>query len=327
MSPACHPARVVALVPVCDGEHVLDACLDALLETDDGCDASQVALEVLVIDDGSRDASVLVAGRRADAGRLRVLALGRNHGFAGAINRGVAFALARTTAPDVLVLVNQDCVVGRGWLAPLLAALHEPAVAVAGARLLEADGVTLQHAGARVEANGLTSHIGRGCRDPLAYRQAVDADYVCGALLAMRTATWRRLGPFDEGYAPAYFEEVDFCRRARRHGLRSVYVPTSEAVHLEASCSGRGSGLYLRRYHRSRMRFVVHHLLGGGAGLRWLRAEAKWLAGLRRWSEIAPVVAAYARLPRLVAQRAGRALAVRVRGSGRVVVQAAETPR
>lgn len=300
--------RVAVLVPVMDAESMLDACLDALLETDGGFEAEQAPMmEILVIDDGSRDASVAIARARAaqSAGRVDVLALGRNHGFAGAINRGAACVLAKAQPADVLVLVNQDCIVSRGWLAPLLAALADPAVAVAGARLLDDDGVTLQHAGARIERNGLTSHVGRGSRDPLAWRDACDADYVCGALIAMRTATWRRLGPFDEGYAPAYFEEVDFCVRVRAAGLRVVYVPHSEARHREASCSVAGSRVFLRRYHRSRMRFVVRHLLGGAvATATWIVAEASWLLRLRRWCEIAPVLAAYARVPMWIAELA-----------------------
>lgn len=310
--------RAVAIVPVFDGEHLLGPCLDALLAN------SPSQLEVLLVDDGSRDASAALAATRAatSGGRVRVLALARNHGFAGAVNRGVAALLAAGAAPGVIVLVNQDCTVAPGWFEPLAAAVGGPSVAVAGARLVDADGITLQHAGARIEANGLTSHHGRGCRDPLAHREARDADYVCGALLAMRTSTWRRFGPFDEGYAPAYYEEVDFCVRARRAGLRAVYVPSSGAIHAEASTSGAGSRLFLQRYHRSRLRFVVRHLaVGRSAAGAWLRAELAWLAGRRRWGEVAPVLGAYARIPHLVTElvrerrrerRAGTGAGVRV---------------
>lgn len=318
--------RIVAIVPVRDGEALLPRCLEALLESDGGLS------EIVVIDDGSRDASVAVARDWASRsnGRIRVLVLARNHGFAGAVNRAVESAIAATPATlgaaTVLVLVNQDCVVMPGWLGPLVAALDDPAVAVAGARLLDADGVTLQHAGARIETNALTTHLGRGCTDARAWRETLDVDYVCGALMAMRVANWRLFGPFDEGYAPAYYEEVDLCVRVRRAGLRVVYVPTSEARHVEASSSrddetsaaveaadrgqvsGRGSRIFLRRYHRSRLRFVVRvHARDVGA-LRWLIAEARWLFARRHRDEIAPVLAAYACMPRFVVEKLREAL-------------------
>jgi len=311
-------ARTIAVVPVFNGEGLLDECLDALLATDDD------SLGIVVVDDGSRDGSLELAHARAarSDGRIRVLALDRNHGFAGAVNRGVAFVLAQGEEPRILALVNQDCFVSRGWLAPLARALEEPRVAVAGARLLDVDGLTLQHAGARIEANGLTTHLGRGCRDPLAWRTPREVDYVCGALLALRTATWRRLGPLDEGYTPAYFEEVDYCRRARHAGLRVLYVPDSEARHVEASCSGSLSRTFLTRYHRNRLRFVMRHQLGDVGALGWLRAEAAWLLGLRRWGEIAPVLAAYARTPLFLSERlAERATAGRTQRAHAAVVE------
>jgi GT2 family glycosyltransferase len=281
-------------VPVFRGAAFLDDCLDALLATAPGID-------VLVVDDGSDDDSACIAARRArrSEGRVRILPLARNRGFAGAVRCGVDLLLAEDDPPSVLVFVNQDCVVGEGWLAPLVAALEDPSVAVAGARLLDADGITLQHAGARIAANGLTSHIGRGSRDGAAFRQTADVDYVCGALMALRSRTWRLLGGFDERFAPAYYEEVDLCLRAAARGLRSVYVSGSNARHAEASVAGAGSAAYLAMYHRSRMRLVARHLFG----LRWLGAELAWLGSLRSWAQARPALAAYRQLPSLLAER------------------------
>lgn len=287
--------RAVAIVPVFGGARLLPSCVGALLSADQD-------LDVLVVDDGSPDDSVAVASALAasSGGRVRVLPLEANLGFAGAVNCGVDAALRGPRLPDVLVLVNQDCVVKPGFLAPLVSALSDSRVAVAGARLLESDGVTLQHAGARIEPNGLTTHPGRGCTDPAFAREAVACDYVCGALMALRTDTWRRFGPFDEGYRPAYFEEADFCAKARAAGLLALYVPDSEAVHAEASCSSPRQ--FLRRYHGSRIRFVVRRLWPELGVRRWLRAEARWLASLRRGSDLVPVLAAYAQVPRLLAE-------------------------
>lgn len=299
--------RAVAVIPVFNGSEVLGECLDALLASEGG------RLDIVVVDDASSDASLALARSRAadSGGRIRVLALRRNHGFAGTVNRAVAWVLAQGDAPGVLALVNQDCFVSPGWLRPLETALEDPTVAVAGARLLDADGVTLQHAGGRIEANGLTSHFGRGCRDPLAWRTQRDVDYVCGALIAMRCATWQAIGPLDEGYAPAYFEEVDLCVKARRAGMRVVYVPDCEARHVEASTSGTLSRIFLLRYHRSRLRFVMRRLRGEAGTAAWLRSEATWLVGLRRWSEIAPVLAAYAKVPLFLAELVAERMAKR----------------
>jgi GT2 family glycosyltransferase len=185
----------------------------------------------------------------------------------------------------------------------VFALVAELDVSVVGARLYAEDGRTLQHAGSRVAANGLTQHIGRGEVSSGNYRACRDVDYVTGALFAFTGETWSRHGPFDEKFFPAYFEEVDFCRRCQAAGGRVVYVPECEAVHLEGSVLAAGSRAFLSAYHAGRVRFAAQHLLVRGKTMRALRAEAAWLSSLRRASEIAPVLAAYRRLPRLLYER------------------------
>jgi GT2 family glycosyltransferase len=289
--------RVMAIVVAFEGGELVERCVDALLAS------TYHRLDVLVVDNGSSDdAADRIAARGDD--RVRVLRLPVNRGFAGGVNAGISHCehFHAPIRPAIYALVNQDCLPAPGWLGPLVAALlADRRVAVAGCRLLEPDGVTLQHAGGIVHGNAMTDHVGRGSRDPAAFREPGDVDYVTGALCAFRAEAWRGLGPLDEGYHPVYFEEVDFCRRARARGLRVVYVPDSEATHLEAASSGRGSYRHLRYYHRSRMRFLARHLLRRGNVARVLRAELGWLARQRGGDQLRPVLRAYAGLPSEIA--------------------------
>jgi len=265
-----------------------------------------VDLRILVVDNGSDS---LAAGVLADiaSGRVEILRLERNYGFAGGVNRGVEHLLRfARKRPDVIALVNPDCIVNPGWLGPFVAVLDaEPETAVVGARLFEPDGVTLQHAGGAIASNGLTSHYGRGVRSADAYATSRDVDYVTGALCAFRLDTWQRIGPFDERYFPAYFEEADFCVRARAAGYRVRYVPESEAIHHEASSTGRGSRRFLRMYHRNRLRFAARHLLGHRRSGKFVRAEWNWLKRQRRVSDVLPAARAYAELVAELARTSG----------------------
>ena len=295
--------RVAVIVVAHNGGASLEACLVALRA------GTYAPLDIVLVDNASSDGSIEPCRGRADL----VLANASNLGFAGGVNAGIADYERSGARVEVYALVNQDCVVDRAWLAPLVARLGaEPRVAVVGARIYEPDGRTLQHAGARIAANGLTEHVGRGVVDPGAHRQPLDVDYVTGAVCAFRRETWARHGPFDERYFPAYFEEVDFCTRCRADGLRVVYEPASEAVHAEASVLGRNSPRYLRAYHASRMRYAVAHLLVRGKALAALRAEAAWLVRRRSIDEVRPALAAYGTLPRLLLETRrtrGRAVA------------------
>lgn len=287
----------VAIIPVYDGGEVLARAVDALLLS-----RPQTPRVLLVV---NRDQAGICADIARDHGdRVELLRPTSNLGFAGGVNCGIARALSGDVPPEAIVLVNQDCIVEVRAVDRLLAALEDTSVGVVGALLFDPDARTVQHAGGRVHANGLTDHVGRGADgDDWATRGVLEADYVTGALCAFRASVWRNLGPFDAGYHPVYFEEVDFCSKLRRVGLRVVVEPRAQGVHREASSSGRGSSLFLERYHRSRMRYAARHLLREGCTAAALAAEARWLLRLRSSAEIVPALKAYARLPQEI--RAG----------------------
>ncbi|RMF20872.1 MAG: glycosyltransferase family 2 protein [Deltaproteobacteria bacterium] len=256
-------------------------------------------LEVIVVDNGSRDGAARGLADSCD-GRLQMLFLGSNRGFAGAVNAAIDWRETRVGEPpvDVYALVNPDCFVEPGWLGPLVAVLTaEPSVAVVGGLLYDSSGSAIEHAGAVVRANGLTEHRGRGCRRLGEYERPAEVDYVTGAMCAFRASTWHRLGGFDAGYFPAYFEETDFCLRARSLGMRVVYEPAARGIHLEAVSLGKKTDAFFRVYHRNRVRFAARHLLRRGRWLAAVSSELGWLAGGGARGSARAVAAAYARLP------------------------------
>lgn len=283
--------RVAVIVVAHNGGATLSACVDALRAT------AFPNVEIVVVDNASSDGSVIACRERVDA----ILSLDANRGFAGGVNAGIEHHRSLRAPADVYALVNQDCRVAPQWLAPLVERLLSDArVAVVGARIYDDDGCTLQHAGARIAANGLTEHLGRGSTDSLAHREPRDVDYVTGAVCAFTRETWLAHGPFDERFFPAYFEEVDFCVRSRKAGMRVVYEPRSEALHREAGVLGRQTARYLHAYHANRMRFAAKHLLVRGRILATLHAELTWLCSRRSVTEVRPALSAYRRLPRLI---------------------------
>jgi GT2 family glycosyltransferase len=297
--------RATAMIVAYDGGDGLVGCVQHLLES------RYSRLQVLVVDNASTDGSIERVERIRDP-RVRVLRLPSNDGFACGVNAGMGF-LAREHArhPDqVVVLVNQDCFVREDAVGALLArVVSDERIGVVGARILDLDGCTVQHAGGSIRDNGLTEHFGRGFPDCMLFWKARDVEYVTGALFAFRASTWRRIGPFDEAYRPVYFEEVDFCVRVRRARMRVVYEPASVALHSEgASSGGTASATFLRRYHRNRIRFLASHRLRRGTWARTLAAEVKWLSAQRRAADIWPVLLAYTGLPLDLARRRRRAM-------------------
>src|SRR5262249_6671991 len=129
-------------------------------------------------------------------------------------------------------------------------------------------------AGARL--GPLSRALARFAVTPPPQWEAHACDWVSGAALIVRREVLERIGPMDDGYF-LYFEEVDYCTRARRAGWEVWFVPQSRIVHLEGASTGihQVERRRPRYWFDSRRRyFVKHH---GVAGL--LAADALWALG------------------------------------------------
>ena len=255
------------LIASYENAELLGACLDALRRARDA--HPEIELEVIVVDNGSRDASV--ARARASGLPVRVVALVRNRGFAAAVNLGLRIRRGRH-----VLLLNSD-------------ALVEPDVLARAVALLDRDdeigvlGVALLHPGGRAQRSvhafpSLSTELlpdawvrawrrardpGRGRRpqstsDRLAsIRSGIrDVEAVRGAVFFVRGSLLEALGELDEGYF-FFLEETDFCWRVRASGHRVVYDPALRATHqLGASSKARAPLATRIEYERSLDRFL-----------------------------------------------------------------------
>ena len=230
------------IIPVHNQISFTENCLGRLRETlppnFDG--------EIIVVDDASTDETPLLLERlaRADA-RLRVLRNEQNLGFVGSCNRG-----AEAAGGEVLVFLNNDTLPAPGWLPPLLRVLAERADAGAvGGKLVYPDG-TLQEAGGCIFSDGTGCNFGKHDPRPDAplYNFLREVDYCSGALLATPRALFLSAGGFDERFAPAYYEDTDYCFALRERGLRVYYQPESVVVHFEGATAGTDAGSGAKRF-------------------------------------------------------------------------------
>jgi len=162
--------------------------------------------------------------------QVTLLRAGRNLGFAGGNNLGI-----RKAQGDIIVLLNDDTEVAPDWLSVARRSIESlPDWGILGAKLLYPDKTTIQHAGGTIQPNALTQHIGNGEIDIGQYDTIKQCDYVTGAAFFIRREVVDTIGLLDEGYFPIYFEEVDYCFRARAAGYEVYYVPGIKVLHYES---------------------------------------------------------------------------------------------
>jgi len=260
--------RASLIVIVWNGKAFLSACLDSILSE---CTADD---EVIVVDNGSTDGSADYVSQHYP--QIRQLRLQGNFGYAGGANRALSVARGR-----YLFLLNQDMVLEPGWLEAMLNAFRQYGDTVLGCKALTTDERVL-HAGGRIAwPLGLPSHRGHLEADDGRWDAMEDVDYVNGAAWGFSRTVLERVGWLDEGFWPGYYEDVDFCFRARDLGVRVLYNPEAVVVHRESMSLGKGSSAYLQAFHQGRLRFVLKRLPSSEVRTHFVPAERLWFENQR----------------------------------------------
>lgn len=210
-----------------------------------------IAGEIVIVDNDSGDGSfdAITEGVRA-AGwtQVRVLQSGRNGGYGAGNNFGIRAGLSDGRRPDYVYLLNSDAFPDTGAIRYLVDALEaNPKLGFAGSYIHGADGqphcTAFRHPSVWSEFEGAarTGLVTRLLKKHVLAlpipKTASEVDWVAGASVLMRCKTLDDIGLFDERFF-LYFEETDLCRRARRAGWGTVYVPESSVTHIGSVSTG-----------------------------------------------------------------------------------------
>ena len=112
-----------------------------------------------------------------------------------------------------------------------------PNLGALGARLIHPSGM-LQEVGSHLLPDGSATGIGVGEHVqglPFLFQRSVD--FCSGAFLATPRTLWRELGGFDALFAPAYYEDVDYCLRVHALGFEVLVEPRITVIHNEGAAS------------------------------------------------------------------------------------------
>lgn len=228
---------VSIVIPVYNQFDFTYNCLRSILKNS-GVD---VPYEVILADDCSTDLTVQI---EKIVKNIQVVKPLENCRFLKNCN----FA-AKEARGEYILFLNNDTQVQENWLEPLVALLDKhPEVGMTGAKLVYPDG-RLQEAGGILWKDGSAWNFGNGNNPALPeYSYVKEADYISGAAIMIRVDLWRRLGGFDERFAPAYCEDSDIAFEVRRAGYKVLFQPKSVVVHFEGQSNGTDVTQGLKTY-------------------------------------------------------------------------------
>ena len=239
----------------------LRECLDSIFKYP----AGNLKLEVIVVDNGSKDDSADMVKESFPS--AKIFPLGLNRGFSAANN----VALKEATG-DYLLLLNPDTKLSPNCLHVLVDYLKShPECGIVGPKLLNGDG-SLQNGLRKFPTtqsvfirNTPLKHLKVFKRKIREYHmrdfdlsKSGFVDQVSGAAMMFSKKTFQKLGFLDERFY-IYFEEVDYCRRAVDLGLKVFYNTEAEIIHYGGKSSVQLSGKIKYIHMESQYKYLRKH--------------------------------------------------------------------
>jgi len=219
-------------------------CLSSLEKSD----KTGIRLQIYLIDNGTG----------TDFGKKKNMILIRNEknlGFAAGMNRGIDKAI-KSGESDYFLLLNNDTVLPENFLQKLKITKYDITGAVV--KYKSVNGKWIYDYGGLLNGwTGKTEHMEKTKYDPdpVNYKP----DYFSGCCLMIKREAFVKIGLFDERFF-FYYEDVDFCFRAKKAGLKLGLVPAAVIEHELSSSVGKWSNKAIYYNLSSHFKFINKHL-------------------------------------------------------------------
>jgi hypothetical protein len=234
--------------------------------------------KVIVLDNHSADGSV--AAIQAAFPAVEIIELNQNLGYAGNNNVGIEVALEQ--GADWVFVLNEDTVLAKDCLAQLVdVGESDPRNGIVGPMVYHHDEPdVIQSAGGELSRYWQGRHIAQNEPDLAQFSGSRQVDWVSGCGIMVWRSVIEQVGMLDERFF-YYWEETEWCVRARKAGWRIIHVPQAKLWHkgVQRDYHPKPSVTY----YNTRNRFLMMHKHGAPVSA-WIHAWLQTLRTLTSWT-------------------------------------------
>ena len=243
------PKVAVIILNYCNYQDTL-SCIKSLLKID------YSNYKVFVVDNNSPNESLKYLNTIIE-NNVEIIESGMNGGFAYGNNIGIKMALEDNS--DYVLLLNNDTLVDKNFLEPLLcAAEKEKNVGIVSPRIMfYPDADKIWYAGGKVDWNNLRA-IHYGLKEKLSdgYLKEAMVNFASGCCMLIPREVIDTVGFLPEEYF-MYYEDMDYCVKVMDKGYKIKYVPESVIYHrVSSSSGGEESAFCIEWQNRARRTFM-----------------------------------------------------------------------
>ena len=224
--------HVSIVIPTKDKLDILSRCINSILEK-----TNYKNYDVLIIDNDSieHDTKNYFLAVQRNNPNIKVIECPGDFNFSKLVNFGCKYA-----SGEVLCLLNNDVeIISKNWLDEMVGHSLRPGIGAVGAKLLYPN-ATIQHGGVilGLGSSGIAGHFHHGVdgKSPGYFNRAIavqEISAITAACLVVKKSNYELVGGFDEKNLPVDFNDVDFCLRLLKIGLRNIWTPFSILIHHE----------------------------------------------------------------------------------------------
>lgn len=264
---------------------LLAACVDSILASPvaiNEADGEKPIIEIIIVDSASSDQTVSMLRERYP--QVKLLAQDENVGYTRGNNIGLEAAQGR-----YLFLLNPDTELIGNALPMMIGYLDKhPEVGILGPHTLNPDRSTQStrrrfptKALAFFESTWLQPYAPQAMLKHFYVEDQPDdgifpVDWVQGSALLARREVYEQVGGLDTGYV-MFFEETDWCKRARDAAWEVIYLGTAQVIHYGGQSTDQIGARKHIYFQESKLRYYRKHYGAGFAfGLRIFLLANYW---------------------------------------------------
>lgn len=230
--------KVFVVILTFNNEKTIPALLNSLFPVQPG-------FKVIVVDNNSSDETVSKVKKFLSA---KLIISRENLGFSAGNNVGIKYALQ--SGADVIFLLNPDTVVSKNFFINFNKntkhLLENPSIGIIGPKIYDGSG-KVWSLGGMLDKKRYSSILEK--------RLSSEVDYVSATAVFIKKEVFKKIGKFKDDYF-LYYEDVDFCQRAKIAGFKLVVDPEISIVHHASSSVGKNSPIMQYYMARNHMLFV-----------------------------------------------------------------------